>query len=79
MIFKLTSNKTEHLKSEGIDVLNSTHSLIRRIAQVTGYLVASFPGVMFGQLHYHILERETSQAVYNTTEVNTIVALQCKI
>ena len=63
MIIKLTSDKAEHLKTACKSVLNSSSSSIREIAQVVGYLVASFPGVMFGQLHYRLLEKEKSQAL----------------
>ena len=63
MIIKLTSDEAEHLKTACKSVLNSSSSSIRKIAQVVGYLVASFPGVMFGQLHYRLSEKEKSQAL----------------
>ena len=63
MIIKLTLDKAERLKTSCVAVLTSTQFSIREIAQVIGYMVASFPGVMFGQLHYRILEGEKSQAL----------------
>ena len=43
-------------------LIQSTTS-IRSVAQVIGYMVASFPGVMFGPLYYRTIEKEKSLAL----------------
>ena len=61
MAVKLTFKKADRLATACQNILKSKINSIREVARVIGYMVASFPGVMFGPLHYRKIEKEKSQ------------------
>ncbi len=63
MRVKLTVEKATRLVNACQMLLQAPTHSIRSVAQVIGYIVASFPGVMFGPLHYRITEKEKSLAL----------------
>ena len=63
MTVSLTPEKTKKLKSAVSCLLSCTSPTIREVAQVVGLIIASFPGVMYGPLHFRITEGEKSKAL----------------
>lgn len=63
MTVKLTVEKAVRLVDACQMLIQTKTPSIRRVAQVIGYIVASFPGVMFGPLYYRVLEGEKSLAL----------------
>ena len=63
MTVSLTPEKASKLKSEVWCVLSCERPTIREIAQVIGLIISSFPGVMYGQLHFRVTEHEKSEAL----------------
>ena len=59
----MTPEKTKKLKSAVSRLLSCTSPTIREVAQVVGLIIASFPGVMYGPLHFRITEGEKSKAL----------------
>ena len=46
-----------------IKLLDAFQITIRDVAQALGYMVSSFPGVMFGPLFFRQLERDKTEAL----------------
>ena len=63
MTVSLTPEKASKLKSEVWCVLSCERPTIREIAQVIGLIISSFPGVMYGPLHFRVTEHEKSEAL----------------
>ena len=65
MIVKLTAEKALKLQH---DYLIKRQSIsIREAARVIGKIVSSFPGVMYGPLHYRHLEPDKTEALKNNS------------
>ena len=45
------------------NLLRTRSPTIRTVSQVLGYIISTFPGVMFGPLYFRHLERDKSQAL----------------
>ena len=58
MIISLTHEKAQKIKEACEKLLQSPQPTIREVARVIGMLTASFPGVMFGPLHYRHLDMD---------------------
>ena len=56
MIISLTHEKAQKIKEACEKLLQSPQPTIRKVARATGMLTASFPGLMFGPLHYRHLD-----------------------
>ena len=63
MIISLTGEKTQKIKEACQKLLQSPQPTIREVARVIGMLTASFPGVMFGPLHYSHLDMDKTVAL----------------
>lgn len=63
MTVSLTPKKIKKLKSAVCHPLSSMNPTIREVAQVVGLIIASFPGVMYGPLHFRITEGGKSEAL----------------
>ncbi|CAB4044636.1 Hypothetical predicted protein [Paramuricea clavata] len=63
MIISLTGEKTQKIKEACQKFLQSPQPTIREVARVIGMLTASFPGVMFGPLHYRHLDMDKTVAL----------------
>ena len=63
MIISLTNEKAQKIKEACQKLLQSPQSTIREVARVIGMLTASFPGVMFGPLHYRHLDMDKTIAL----------------
>ncbi len=62
MTIRLTNDKANKIKLACQGLLSSGCPTIRDMAHVIGMLTASFPGVMFGPLHYRYLDMDKTQA-----------------
>ena len=58
MQVSLTQERALKLKEACENLLATTSPCIRTVAQVLGLMTSSFPGVMYGLLHYRVLEME---------------------
>ncbi|XP_072039807.1 uncharacterized protein [Amphiura filiformis] len=63
MRVELTQHRKQELKQRCQELLHMHKSHIRQVAKVIGKLVAAFPGVDYGPLHYRELEKEKSMAL----------------
>ncbi len=63
MTVSLTSEKAKKLKSAVSCLLSCETPSIREVAQVLGLIISSFPGVMYGPLHFRLTEHEKSKAL----------------
>ena len=59
----LTPDKALKIKSACQQLLDTIQPSIRQVAKVLGLLTSSFPGVMYGQLHYRYIELDKIQAL----------------
>ena len=66
MTIRLTPEKATGLKTTCHSLLTNPSPTIRELARVVGKIVSSFPGVMYGPLHYCILERDKILALQTT-------------
>jgi hypothetical protein len=62
MIISLTGEKTQKIKEACQKLLQSPQPTIWEVARVIGMLTASFPGVIFGPLHYRHLDMDKTVA-----------------
>ena len=56
MTVSLTPSKATKMKSKAVQLLNTPLPTIRIVAEVIGFMAASFPGVMYCRLYYRQLE-----------------------
>ena len=63
MTVSLTQAKATKIQSAVSRLLACQNPTIRDVAQVVGLLISSFPGVMYGPLHFRITEGEKSKAL----------------
>lgn len=63
MRVSLTTEKAVSLQKSCQDLLDTLHPSIREVARVIGKLTASFPGVMYGPLHYRWLDMDKTEAL----------------
>nr|XP_058956687.1 uncharacterized protein LOC131783926 [Pocillopora verrucosa] len=63
MTVKLTPERALKLKTARLENLEATTTLIRDVARLLGLMTSSFPGVMYGALHYRALEMEKTCAL----------------
>ena len=63
MMNSLTGEKTQNIKEACRKLLQSPQPTIREVARVIGMLTASFPGIMFGPLHYRHLDMDKTVAL----------------
>ena len=61
MTVSLTSEKAKKLKSAVSCLLSCETPSIREVAQVLGLIISSFPGVMYGPLHFRLTEHENQK------------------
>ena len=80
MTIKLTSDKAKRLENACQTVLNSLNSpslSICNIAEAIDCLVVGFPGVVFGQMHYHNTELqwwvENNHTAYTLSSNNLVL------
>ena len=66
MTVTLTTEKAATIKSLCTEMLHKEFITIQKLAVLIGKLVASFPGVEFGQMHYRCLERGKQRALVST-------------
>ena len=59
----LTPEKARNVKNACQWVLLSPCPLIREVAQVLGPLTSSFPGIMYGPLHYRWTEMDKTRVL----------------
>ena len=59
----LTPEKASNVKNASQRVLLSPCPPIREVAQVLGLLTSSFPGIMYGPLHYRWTEMDKTRAL----------------
>ena len=65
MIVKLTAEKALKLQHDCLIILKRQSISIREAARIIGKIVSSFPGVMYGPLHYRHLEHDKTEALKN--------------
>ena len=63
MTVKLTPERALKLKTARLENLEATTTLIRDVARLLGLMTSSFPGIMYGALHYRALEMEKTCAL----------------
>ena len=63
MWVSLTPERAQKLVEACCKLLNNPRPTIREVAQVLGLMTSSFPGVMFGPLHYRSLEMDKTTAL----------------
>ena len=63
MKIKLTPERALKLKTACQENLEATKALFRDVARLLGLMTSSFPGVMYGALHYRALEMEKTCAL----------------
>ena len=63
MRISLTPEKACRVKNACKQLVNTVLPSIRQVAQVLGLLTSSFPGVMYGPLHYRWIEIDKTQAL----------------
>ena len=63
MTIKLTEEKCAEVISLCKNLISKDHATIKIVSSVIGKIVATFPGVRFGPLHYRELEKEKSNAL----------------
>lgn len=63
MQLSLTQERALKLKEACENLLATNSPCIRTVAQVLGLITSSFPGVMYGPLHYRVLEMDKTQAL----------------
>ena len=66
MTIRLTPEKAAGLKTTCHALLTNPSPTISELARVVGKIVSSFPGVMYGPLHYRMLERDKILALQTT-------------
>jgi len=59
----LTNEKVDKLKSICTKLIKAKETTIREVSRALGYMVSSFPGVMYGPLYFRQLEREKTLAL----------------
>ena len=67
MIVKLTAEKALKLQHDRLITLKKQSISIREAARIIGKIVSSFPGVMYGPLHYRHLEHDKTEALENNS------------
>lgn len=66
MIKQIPNTKMHEIVKECNDLLSTNEPTIRRVAMVIGKLIATFPAVQYGPLHYRALEKAKIMALqYN--------------
>ncbi|CAH3032281.1 unnamed protein product [Pocillopora meandrina] len=76
MTVKLTPERALKLKTARLENLEATTPLIRDVARLLGLMTSSFPGVMYGALHYRALEMEKTCALkQNKGNFNRLMTL----
>ncbi|XP_028412548.1 uncharacterized protein LOC114535439 [Dendronephthya gigantea] len=63
MTVSLTPKKANKLKTSVQHLLLCERLSIRKVAQVIGLIISSFPGVMYGPLHFRLTEHEKTEAL----------------
>lgn len=63
MQVRLTKDRKADIKSACSEILEGCHHSIRLVASAVGKLVAAFPGVELGPLHYRQIEKEKTLAL----------------
>ena len=63
MTIEVTQEKKEGIKSCCKNAMENSCITIRELAKIIGKLVATFPAVTFGKMHYRELEKEKIQAL----------------
>ena len=63
MWVSLTPERAQKLVEACCKLLNNPRPTIREVAQVLGLMTSSFPGAMFGPLHYRSLEMDKTTAL----------------
>ncbi|XP_028407843.1 uncharacterized protein LOC114530423 [Dendronephthya gigantea] len=63
MTVSLTPEKANKLKTSVQHLLLCERPSIRKVAQVIGLIISSFPGVMYGPLHFRLTEHEKTEAL----------------
>ena len=63
MRISLTPEKACRVKNACKQLVDTVLPSIRQVAQVLGLLTSSFPGVMYGPLHYRWIEIDKTQAL----------------
>jgi hypothetical protein len=63
MTVRLTDSKAEKFKTAVGNVLGKKYLTIRQLSQIVGTMVASFPGVKYGQLFYRRCDNLKSKAL----------------
>ena len=71
--------KKEKTKEKSKLLLQASAVTIRNLAEVIGVLVANFPGIEFGPLHYRSLERDKIKALNRSKgDFNGMACLSCE-
>ena len=68
MWVSLTPERAQKLVEACCKLQNNPHATIREVGQVLGLMTSSFPGVMFGPLHYKSLEMDKANALKENKE-----------
>lgn len=63
MTVQLTTENAVNLKTDCAELLKTISPTIREVASVIGKIVSSFPGAMYGPLHYRNLEKDKCLAL----------------
>ena len=63
MIIRLIPEKATKAKDMCLQLFSSTFPSLQELAEVIGLIVSSFPGVMYGPLHYRALESAKSEGL----------------
>ena len=63
MTVSLNEDKVTVIVNECKNLFAQEHATIRNVSKVIGMVVAAFPGVQYGPLHYRSLERQKTRAL----------------
>ena len=81
MTVKLTEQKATKLKSDCLKILGEQDVTIKNLARVIGSMVATFPGVPYGQLFYRLCDNHKSKALKEhkgNFGASTVLPSECK-
>ena len=72
MTVKLKEKKTLKLKAACVNLLRKREVTLLELAKVIGIIVASFPGVQYGQLFYRRCDNHKNKVLKENNSVTTL-------
>ena len=70
MTIRLPPVKAASVRQACENLFNQDNPTIREVARVIGFIVSSFPGVQYGELHYRYLEHNKIEALHDNCRIS---------